>query len=153
MKVLRANVICCLFAAVVLLSSCHKEDRLVQNLEGRWRWTGIEDAPAMHISVNDSTQHFFHFLPCRKAYTASCRCVYTIEKNWLVPAAPSDTFIYDIKDHEMAITQFLTTNTAPNSNTNGILKDRRFTIILKNNTLELRNVQKNSFKIICEKIP
>lgn len=153
MRSLKATVICCLFATVLLLSSCYKEDRLVRNLEGRWQWTKIEDAPAMHISVNDSTQHFFQFLPCKRAYTASCRCVYTIEKNWLVPSAPSDTFIYDIKGNEMAITQFLSTKTAPNSNTNGILKDRRFTIIVKGNTLELRNVQKNSFRIISEKLP
>lgn len=149
----KATGIFCLFASVLLFSSCYKEDRLVRDLEGRWQWIAIEDAPAAHTGVNDSTRHFFKFLPCKKAYTASCRCVYTMFKNWSEPAAPSDTFIYDIKGSEMAITQFLSTKTAPNSNTNGILKDRRFTIILKGNILELRNVQKNTFKIFCEKLP
>lgn len=140
-------------ALILLLASCYKEDRMIGELEGRWQWAGLQDVPVNHIGLNDSTRHFFLFLPCKKAYTASCRCVYTMEKNWTNATMPSDTFIYDVKGNEMSVTQFLSTQTAPNSNTNGILKDRRFTIFLKGKTLELRNVQKNSFKIICEKQP
>ncbi|MCX7649632.1 MAG: hypothetical protein N2050_03630 [Flavobacteriales bacterium] len=139
------------FLTVVMLFSCAKENATVRSLEGTWEWESISEAPSAHIGVNDSTRHFFKFLPCKKAYTASCRCVYTIEKNWNLYSAPSDTFIYDLKRDELSITQFLSTTTAPNSNTNGILKDRRFTLILKDGKMELRNVQKSSFKIVAFK--
>ncbi|MCS6982098.1 MAG: hypothetical protein N2110_04390 [Flavobacteriales bacterium] len=138
---------------VVALTACSKEQRLIRQLEGQWQWQKIEEAPVAHIGISDSVQHFFRFLACRRAYTSSCRCVYSMEKSGVTPVTLVDTLIYDLKSDEMSITQFLSQKTAPNSSPEGILNNRRFRVVIKGSILELRNVQIPAFKIVAQKVP
>jgi len=140
----------------IMIWSCKYEDKLVQQLEGRWRWISLTAPPAAHIGINDSTKHFFKFLPCKRAYTSKCRCVYTIEKKNLNQSSLhdttlADTILYDLKKNELSITSFLTNNTNPNSNQNGILLDRRFKVILDDENLELRNAIQPENRILLVK--
>lgn len=138
---------------VLAIIGCSKEQRIIRQLEGTWQWQSIEEAPAAHLGISDSVLHFFRFLACRRAYTSSCRCVYTIEKLGTTPSSLVDTFMYDLKSDEMSITQFLSQKTAPNSSPTGILNNRRFRVVIKGSTLELRNVQLPAFKIVAQKVP
>jgi len=95
-------------AIIALLSvgfiSCSKEQNAADQLNtGIWKITQLKWANGNEVDVNNNV-HKMEFFPCTDAYTATCKGVYTLDYSDTTKTDLRDTFEFDIKADELAIT-------------------------------------------------
>ena len=95
-------------AIIVLLSvgliSCSKEQNAADQLNtGIWKITQLKWANGNEVEVTNNV-HKMEFFPCTDAYTATCKGVYTLDYADTTKTDLRDTFEFDIKADELAIT-------------------------------------------------
>jgi len=106
----------CFFAAIFLLagiSSCSKEDAVMDKLKGNWQISEIKFSDDSTFNDFSGGNHYIEFWDTERAYTATGKGVYRIDYPNPDIKDFADTFKFDIKADQLAIT-FTQTNTAKN---------------------------------------
>jgi hypothetical protein len=94
--------------ALFSLGACHKEQRLADDLSGTWSITELQWANGKPVAINDDV-HKIEFFSCENAYTATCNGVYFLDYADTLKVDLKDTFQFDIKEDELAVTAVRTT--------------------------------------------
>lgn len=89
-------------AVLCLLSACHKEQKSADLLQGTWNVNELQWANGAMVEKG-SDVHKLEFLPCEQAYTATCTGVYHLEYADTLKKDLLDTFRFEIKEDEIAI--------------------------------------------------
>lgn len=95
-------------ATSLIWSACSKEQKWSDKLKGKWNVEAIKLNNTTDVDLSDA-KHTIEFLGGKRAYTASFKGIYTIDYNDQLLKDISDTFRYDIKDNQIAITSSQTT--------------------------------------------
>jgi hypothetical protein len=93
---------------LLLLSSCYKENRLADKLAGTWQINELQWANGSFVDVG-ADKHKIEFFGCEMAYTSTCEGVYQLDYADTLKKDLLDTFQFDIKDEELAVTSVKTT--------------------------------------------
>jgi len=83
-------------------SACEKEQKTANKLEGKWKITELAWANGKVVDVT-SNSHTIEFLSCDKAYTTTCRGIYFIDYADTLRKDINDTFSFELKKDEIAI--------------------------------------------------
>ncbi|MCB0819043.1 MAG: hypothetical protein KDC13_00355 [Bacteroidetes bacterium] len=97
-----------IFSVSFLLSSCYKENKLAEKLAGTWKIEESQWANGSDVDLS-ADQHKIEFFDCEMAYTATCRGVYHLDYSDTLKTDLLDTFQFDIKKDELAVTSVKTT--------------------------------------------
>jgi hypothetical protein len=97
-----------LVSGLFILSSCYKENRLAEKLPGTWEISELQWANGSFVDLS-ADRHKIEFFGCDMAYTATCKGVYHLDYEDSLKTDLLDTFRYDIKNEELAVTNVKTT--------------------------------------------
>jgi hypothetical protein len=123
----------------LIFSSCYKEQKLADQLDGTWNIIELQWANNSIIDIGDD-KHSIEFFPCEKAYTATCGGVYTLDYEDTSLVDLRDTFEFDIKEEELAVTNVKLTNNQ-NQYVIRFLRQRFQIEQLDENTLQLDRIR------------
>ncbi|MEX1187623.1 MAG: hypothetical protein WED33_00085 [Bacteroidia bacterium] len=124
---------------VLILSGCYKEQRLADDLKGNWEITDLEWANGAVTEIGND-KHKIEFFDCEKAYTSTCGGVYFLDYADTTRTDLRDTFQYDIKDDELAVTNVKVT-TGTNQFIIRFLRQRFNINQLDENVLQLNRIK------------
>ena len=84
-------------------AACNKEQKLADKLAGTWKITDLECANGASVEIG-ADLHQIEFFNCEQAYTATCKGVYHLDYADSSKTDLRDTFRFDIKNEELAVT-------------------------------------------------
>lgn len=125
--------------SILLLTSCYKEQKLADKLEGAWNITELEWANGASVEIGNDI-HQIEFFNCEQAYTATCQGVYHLDYADSGKIDLRDTFRFDIKNEELAVTNVKVT-TGTNQFVVRFLRQRFNINQLDENMLQLNRVE------------
>jgi hypothetical protein len=96
---------------LLLFGSCYKENKLADKLSGNWQINELQWANGSLVDIGQD-KHKIEFFACEMAYTATCEGVYHLDYADSLKKDLLDTFQFDIKDEELAVTSVKTTLSA-----------------------------------------
>jgi hypothetical protein len=89
--------------SILLFTGCYKEQKLADKLAGTWNITDLEWANGASVEIG-ADLHQIEFFNCEQAYTATCKGVYHLDYADSSKTDLRDTFRFDIKNEELAVT-------------------------------------------------
>jgi hypothetical protein len=101
------------FTLLAGISSCSKEDAVMDKLKGNWQITEIKFNGDSTFNDFSGGNHYIEFWDTERAYTATGKGVYRIDYTNPDLKDFADTFRFDIKADQLAIT-YTQTATARN---------------------------------------
>lgn len=114
-----------LIFAIALLSSCYKEQKTADTLQGNWTISRLQWANGQEIPLTGDV-HRIEFLPCEQAYTATCTGVYSLDYADTLRPDLRDTFRFEVKDDEFSISAIKAS--VPSNNFTSRFLRQRYTI-------------------------
>lgn len=104
------KVVYILFTFAIIITSCNKkEQELSDNLKGKWNISEIRFNSDSLYNDFSKGKHSIEFFGGERAYTATLLGVYNIDYTDANLKDLADTFRYDIKGDQLAITNTKTT--------------------------------------------
>lgn len=128
-----------LLLGILLFSGCYKEQKLADKLTGTWNITDLQWANGSNVEIEDDI-HQIEFFDCEKAYTATCEGVYFVDYFDTSKIDLRDTFRFDIKNEELAVTNVQAT-TGANLFVVRFLRQRFSINQLDENILQLNRIE------------
>lgn len=138
------------FLSAFLLASCAKEQKIADQLKGKWEIKSITSPDSKTIQPNDTIIQHFEFESCENAYTASCLGIYRVN----YPTKELiDTFRYELKDDQFSVSS-VKNKTIQNENfkSGRVFLNKRFTFTLSNDIFELKRVDTVDVQVKCKKV-
>jgi hypothetical protein len=133
-----------------MITSCAKEQRIADQLKGKWKIESISSPDPKTIQPNDTIIQHFVFEKCENAYTASCLGIYLVN----YPTKELiDTFRYELKDDQFSVSS-VKNKTIQNENfkSGRVFLNKRFTFTLSNDVFELKRVDTIDVQVKCKKV-
>lgn len=125
--------------AIALLSSCYKEQKTADTLQGKWTITRLQWANGQEISLSGDV-HQIEFLPCEQAYTATCTGVYSLDYADTLRPDLRDTFRFEVKDDEFSISS-IKASVPSNNFTSRFLRQRYSIESLDNSNFTFKRIK------------
>lgn len=98
------NTLLLIFPLFILTCSCRKEQKISNEIKGKWTISEIRFNQDSIYNVFDKEKHEIEFFGGTRAYTSTFQGVYFIDYFDATKKDIQDTFRYDIKDDELSVT-------------------------------------------------